>query len=163
MAKRLAIILFLLIAAIAWFYWEAFSPHSYKATQISDCPAGFLDNVESCEGEGVTGFQNSGEYYFIARGKPRVKDCKAIQEAHFTEVSKPATKIDTPQLSEWHHDDCALFPNLKNSKCFSFDRLSSNGNAHYYMMAAFSGDCERAIFFSASQREPSYFVEKIRY
>jgi hypothetical protein len=129
--------------------WPLYSPNGRNTTSVSACPAGFLDKVDSCEGYEKSGFQNSGSYYFIARGQPRVKDCKAIQESRLGEVFKPVTKVDVPELSAWHHDNCSLFPNLKNGKCFSLDILATNGNTHYYLMAAFSDDCQTALFFPA--------------
>jgi hypothetical protein len=163
MTKSLAIVLLLLVVAFAWIMCAAFYPHTQKVTDINDCPAGFLDKIEACEGEAVTGFQNSGDYYFIARGRPRKRDCGANQASRLSEVSNPATQLDPPQLSEWRHDTCSLFPNLRDSKCFYFDRRASNGNTQYYLMAAFSDDCEKSIFFSGSQYSSEYFIEKIKF
>ena len=166
--KKILIILISLTVGVFVLWFGVFLPLGHflspfqppgeakKLTSPGDCPKGHLDTVESCQGEESQGFQNSGYYYLLAKGQPNKECCADF----ISNISKLDSFMQT--FKNWQASDCQSFAGLDGWKCFQSDKLASNGNTHYYLLAAVSKNCESGIFFSGSRRRPEQFIQQIQ-
>jgi len=128
-----------------------------KYSRPEDCARGHLAKIDFCSGEATSGWMNSGAYYLIAKGKPDYKFCSDFL-GNISNMDSNVAKT----CNEWKKENCSNFEGMDDWSCFFCDRMASNGNTHYYLMAGTSPDCRKGIFFSGSRYKPENFEKDIR-
>jgi hypothetical protein len=127
-----------------------------KYSRPEDCVKGHLIQVDSCNGYAESGWQNSGAYYFIAKGKPKQEFCVDFLknvDALQSEVGR--------SCRAWNKEDCSKYGGNNTWICYTCNRMATNGNTHYYLLAASSVDCAQGVFFSGSRFSPEEFSKEI--
>jgi hypothetical protein len=143
-----------LLAAGAGFFWYVTGGH--LRLHPSNCPRGHLQEPVTCQAKEESGWQNSGAYYFIAKGIPRQEFCRSFSDNTGRLDSEVGKSCKT-----WLKTGCEGFPGLRGWACFACDRAAINRNTHYYLMAAVSADCSRGLYFSGSKHKPVDFAKKL--
>ncbi len=120
------------------------------------CPKGHLSAIDDCEGKSrAGGWQNSGGYFYIARGKPLAQFCGSFVE-NYRLLESPTGKT----CEGWKEVDCGGL-GIADAACYACDRPAVNHNTHYYLYAVMSADCSRGVYFAGSRFQSRDFADKI--
>lgn len=125
-------------------------------TNLGDCPRGPLSQVDSCEKDGSRfSWMNSGWYYFLAKGPISGEFCELFfkngvwLQKDFFVVNGSRSKTD-PEL--FQKVSCKDHFKDSDGACFKADRVSSNGNTHFFYFIQANDSCTSGIFFQGSRR-----------
>lgn len=172
-ARGLMFGLVIVYAFIVFFFMVSMlGGFSKKYSRPDDCPKGHLSEVQACKGFAQSGWQSSGEYYFIAKGTPKSEIANDfLNNVHLIDSSvvkrcdkkggRDGRDEEVCKDWEWKQVDCSQY-GMTDWICYVNDRSSGNGNAYYDFLVAFSNDHQDGIFFSGSGNMPRDFVEEIQ-
>ena len=123
----------------------------------NSCDPGHLGKVISCEAKSNPGWQNSGSYYFIAKGNPKAEFCSS-----FIDNYKNLRLYSDPTCDHWQQVSCEKYADQFDGSCYACDRMATNGNTHFYWLAMSSKDCTFGIFFTGSKYKPDDLKDKFK-
>ncbi len=128
---------------------------------LKDCRKGHLISVDYCSGKSSEGWQNSQQYYSLAKGQPKKEFCSS-----FINETQNLESGVAKRCQNWKEVSCDIYSNEKVATCYVCDYQASNGNTHYYLLAMHNNDCTKGIFFQSSDLHgqkitPEKFKQKL--